>query len=224
MAKSTVIKGAGGFIVKHCGKYFKVPGNLAKHTDSAADVAKKVSTHLDDVTKWEKKKLRSHLLGPNPPTPKAAARAGKPIGETSQGIWRNMLQGKSVGADGKPALLYDSMGRQLKPENFMDDADNIRDLQAEDLSKVFMKDESGRLRDLNEATMGHMPVDAVEHWVKKGHKMSPEANSKWMNNPDNYIFEYGPDNWRNGGSQRLRYTDAMPTTDDGDWVADVPGT
>lgn len=222
MAKTTVIKGAGGFIVKHCGEFFKVPSQLAKSTDDIADVARRVADNLDDVARWEKKKLRSHLLGPNPATPKAAVRAGKPIGETSQGIWRNMLQGKSVGANGKPALLYDSMGRQLKPEKFMDDAGNIRDLVADDLGKVFMKDESGKLRDLTEATMGHMPEDAVDYWVTKGHKLPPETNKAWMHDADNYIFEYGPDNWRNGGSQRARYTDAMPT--EGDWVLDVPGT
>ncbi|GAA1702473.1 hypothetical protein [Propioniferax innocua] len=206
MPKTTVFKGVGGFIVKHCGDYFRIPKSFVGNLDEAADVAKKLAKTPDMDTFIRKNfktgKLRSHYLGKNPTK----------LGDTGQGIFRRMLN------DGE---LYSKSGRTLKPEKFMDADGTIRRIGDADLKKIYIKDAAGNHHDLTKATMGHYPVDAVDYWTTTGYKSPPDANKAWMHDPDNYFFEYGPDNWSNGGKQRNVYTNADPVPP---WSADVPGT
>lgn len=202
MAKSMVFKGAGGFIVKHCGDYFRVPKAFAKGLDNVDDVAAKVAKHLDDVPTWPKGKLRKPYLGDTP---------GK-LTETGQKVWKRM-------AKADPPQLFDELGDAIDPEDFMDDAGKLRNLDRGDLDRIYVLDEAGQHRPLSECDMGHQPVDAVDYWTETGYARTPDENAAWMHDPKNYMFEYGPDNQRNGRAQTNRYSNADPVNG-----VPIPGT
>lgn len=213
MAKTTVFKGAGGFIVKHCGEYFRVPADLA----NGAKYADEVAETLGEALKKDKKlitrtfprgKLRNTYLGKNP----------KMLGETGQGIYRRMLdEGKLYRRVGKDKKLV-----PLSAADRLDKAGELKPLRKQDLNRIQILDEAGKPHPLKEATMGHHPVDAVDYWTQTGYRKTVEENRTWMTNPDNYFFEYGPDNFRKGGAQTNVYTKADPVLPG--YHADVPGT
>jgi hypothetical protein len=61
--------------------------------------------------------------------------------------------------------------------------------------------------DSDQTHMGHHPVDAVDYWNNEGREYgakSPEVRN-WMNDPNNYRFEYGPENSARGGATTSRY-------------------
>ena len=58
-----------------------------------------------------------------------------------------------------------------------------------------------------DAHMGHHPVDVVDYWNNDGRQTGArlEAVRQWMNDPNNYRLEYGPENATRGGMTKSRY-------------------
>ncbi|WP_142092796.1 hypothetical protein [Propioniferax innocua] len=199
-----VIKGASGFIVKHCGQFFRVPRKLIKHGDTADDVARRLANSgrgLDQLKKL--KSPRRHLLGPTP---------GK-LDPTGQHVWRRMARnGDLVDGDGLPLDLDDFGGR-----------DSLRDLTKQDLKRIYVMGEDGPIQ-LKKCDMGHIE-GAVEFWIDRGHRMSPDARKQWMLDLEppppgkNYQFTPSSLNRSAGGRNPHRYRDVDPTVH----AADVPG-
>lgn len=61
--------------------------------------------------------------------------------------------------------------------------------------------------DSQQTHMGHHPVDAVDYWNKEGRYYGAKSEEvrDWMNDPNNYRFEYGPENSSRGGQTPSRY-------------------
>ena len=86
-------------------------------------------------------------------------------------------------------------------------------------SFAFLSRNIGAPRPLSECDMGHNPTDADDYWTQTGYARTPEQNRRWMKDPDNYEFEYGPDNRAKGGAKKNRYDNADPVGG-----AEIPGT
>ncbi len=198
-----VIKGATGFIVKHCGDFFRIPKQFIKSGDEAADVAERLAKSKTTLSDLKKMSAREKLLGKTP---------GK-LDETGQHVWRRMAdEGQLVTRNGSP-LNLDRYGG----------AGSLRDLTEADLAKIHVMGENGPVP-LIKCDMGHKE-GAVDFWVDRGYKMSPEARKKWMLDLEppppgkNYEFQPRSENRAAGARNPHKYSDADPTTH---W-ADIPG-
>lgn len=186
--KGTVAKNAGGFILKYAGDYLRIPKALTKGAKNADEVAKRIAKSGLDPAKFAKaKRLRQKFLGKTP---------GK-LSDTGQKVFKRMAE------KGK---IFDVRGRPIDPARYPNG------LGRGDLNKLRIRDANGNLRPLSQAHMGHNPVDAVDHWTARGHRMTPEQNRRWMNDPANYEFEYGPDNMARGRQNPNRYRNAPPSS------------
>ncbi|NNG18157.1 hypothetical protein HJ590_00960 [Naumannella sp. ID2617S] len=192
--KGKVVKGAGGFILKYADEFLRIPKQFTKGAKSADEVAQRIARSGVEPGSFKKaKRLREKFLGKTP---------GK-LSNTGQQVFERMAkEGKILDADGVP----------------IDASRFPNGLRRKDLNKVYIRDSQGRLRPLSKAHMGHNPVDAVDHWTTRGHRMTPEQNRRWMNDPQNYEFEYGPDNMSRGARNPNRYRNAAPSSE----TADLP--
>ncbi|OYO23939.1 hypothetical protein CGZ93_05355 [Enemella dayhoffiae] len=191
--KGKVVKGAGGFILKYADEFLRIPKQFTKGAKSADEVAQRIAKSGADTSKLAKaSKLRNKFLGKTP---------GK-LSDTGQRVFKRMAD------EGK---ILDKYGRPINP------ADYPNGITKSDLNKLHVRDSTGKPRPLSKCDMGHNPKDAVDYWTETGHRRTPQQNTDWMNDPKNYEFEYGPDNWAKGRANPNRYGNASPTGG-----ADVP--
>lgn len=191
-----VIKGASGFIVKHCGKFFRIPKKFIKSGDEAADVAERLANSKITLSDLKTISARGKLLGKTP---------GK-LDKTGQHVWRRMAEdGQLFDGDGLPLSLDDYGGKG-----------SLRNLTDGDLDEIYVRGKDGPVP-LRKCDMGHKE-GAVDFWVDRGHTMSPEKRKQWMLDLEpppagkNYEFQPRSENRAAGARNPNRYSDVDPTT------------